>query len=172
MSLAHRSHSLDSAPTIVAPILLCNTQAAGRKRDRASTIRASDYMIKPAIIAPCGGETSIVVAPLTTRTRSGTIRPAYRPSVPPANSFPKVDLQQCVERTSVGSSAILPIITDKDKQLSEPTGQTRGQPEQVSRNLRVNVEAMEDMETDLDNDESDDELLLDRKGWNWDGRWE
>jgi len=34
------------------------------------------------------------------------------------------------------------------------------------------VEAVEDMDTDVDNDESDDELLLDRKGWNWDGRWE
>ena len=129
-------------------------------------------MIKPAIIAPCGGETSIVVAPLTTRTRSGTIRPAYRPSIPPANNFPRVDLQQCVERVSVCSSASLPIITDEDKKLFEPTGQTRSQPEQLSLILRANAEAVEDMETDVDNDESDDELLLDRKGWNWDGRWE
>lgn len=170
MSLTQRSHSLDSAPTAVAPLLPCDTQqATGRKRDRASTIRASDYMIKPGVIPPCGGETSIVIAPLTTRTRSGTIRPVYRPSVPSANSFPRVDLQQCVERVSVGNSASLPIITDEDKKLSEPTGQTRGQPEQI---LRTNSEAAEDMETDVDNDGSDDELLLDRKGWNWDGRWE
>jgi hypothetical protein len=175
VSLAHRSHSLDNAPTAVAPILPCGTQKAmGRKRDRASTIRASDYMIKPAIITPCGGgETSIVVAPLTTRTRSGTIRPACRTSVPAlANSFPRVDPQQRVERASVGSSASLPIITDENKNLSEPTGQTQGQPEQVSRDLRANVEVVEYMETDVDNDESDDELLLDRKGWNWDGKWE
>ncbi|KAH9039267.1 hypothetical protein EDB85DRAFT_1887462 [Lactarius pseudohatsudake] len=169
MSLGHRSRSLDSAPTTVAPILPSDTQqATGRKRDRASTIRASDYMIKPAI-APCGRVTSTTVTALTTRTRSGTIRPAHPPLVPPANSSPRVDLQQHIEQTSVGSSASTSIITDEDKSLS---GQAQGQSEQVSRNPRTNVETVEDMETDVDNDESDDELLLDRKGWNWDGRWE
>ena len=173
MSLAHRSLSLDSAPTTVAPIPPCDPQqATGRKRDRASTIRASDYMIKPVIIAPCGRETSMVVAPLTTRTRSGTIRPAHPPSLPLANGLPRVDLQHRLEQASVGSSASLPIITDEDKKPSEPPGQTQGQPEQVSRNLRANAEAVEDMETHVENDGSDDELLLDRKGWNWDGRWE
>jgi hypothetical protein len=169
VSLAHRSRSLDSAST-VAPILPSDTQqATGRKRDRASTIRASDYMIKPAIVAPYGSTT---VAALTTRTRSGTIRPAHPPSVPPANSSPKVDLQQRVEQASVGSSASLPVITDEDKNLSESPGQAQGQPEQVSCNPRAIVEAVEDMDTDVDDDESDDELLLDGKGWNWDGRWE
>ncbi|KAH9046006.1 hypothetical protein EDB84DRAFT_1674324 [Lactarius hengduanensis] len=169
MSLGHRSRSLDSAPTTVAPILPSDTQqATGRKRDRASTIRASDYMIKPAI-APCGRVTSTTVAALTTRTRSGTIRPAHPPLVPPANSSPRVDLQQHIEQTSVGSSASTSIITDADKSLS---GQAQSQSEQVSRNPRTNVETVEDMDTDVDNDESDDELLLDRKGWNWDGRWE
>jgi hypothetical protein len=33
------------------------------------------------------------------------------------------------------------------------------------------VGAMESMAIDMPNDESDDELLLDDKGWNWDGRW-
>ncbi|KAF8273204.1 hypothetical protein EI94DRAFT_1795576 [Lactarius quietus] len=173
LSLAHRSRSLDSAPTTVAPILPCDTQpATGRKRDRASTIRASDYMIKPTIIAPCGRETSMVVAPLTTRTRSGTIRPAHPPSVPLANSLSRADLQRRIEQASVGSSASLPIITDRVKKLSEPLAKTQGQPQQVSRTLRPNAEAVEETETDVANDESDDELLLDGKGWNWDGRWE
>ena len=174
MSLALRSRSLDSAPAMVAPIPPCDPQqATGRKRDRASTIRASDYMIKPVIIAPCGKEASTVVAPSTTRTRSGTIRPAHPPSLPLANGFPRVDLQHRLEQASVGSSASLPIITDEEKKSTEPPGQTQGQPEQqVSRNIRVNVEAVEDMETHLENDESDDELLLDGKGWNWDGKWE
>ncbi len=173
MSLAHRSRSLDSAPTTVAPILPSDTQqATGRKRDRASTIRASDYMIKPVIVAPCGRETSTTVAASTTRTRSGTIRPAHPPSIPPANGSPRVDLQQRVEQVTVDSSASPAIITNEDKKLSEPPGQAQGQPEQVSRRPRANVEAVEDMDTDVDNDESDDELLLDRKGWNWDGRWE
>ncbi|KAH9172201.1 hypothetical protein EDB89DRAFT_1966554 [Lactarius sanguifluus] len=170
VSIGHRSRSLDSAPTTVAPILPSDTQqATGRKRDRASTIRASDYMMKPAIVAPCGRVTSTTVAALTTRTRSGTIRPAHPPSVPPANSSPGVGLQQHIEQTSVGSSAS---ITDEDKSLSEPPGQAQSRSEQVSRNPRANVETVEDMDTDMDNDESDDELLLDRKGWNWDGRWE
>lgn len=30
----------------------------------------------------------------------------------------------------------------------------------------------ESMAIDLPNDESDDELLLNDKGWNWDGRWD
>jgi hypothetical protein len=34
------------------------------------------------------------------------------------------------------------------------------------------VEATESMVIDMPNDESDDELLLDNKGWNWDGRWD
>jgi hypothetical protein len=168
MSLAYRSRSLDSAPITVAPIPPCDTQATSRKRDRASTIRASDYMIKPVMIAPCGKEVSMVVAPLTTRTRSGTIRPAHPPSVPLVNS----DLQQPVEQASAGSSASLHMITDEGKKLAKLPGQTQGQPELVSRNLMVDIEAVEDMETDVDNDESDDELLLDGKGWNWDGRWE
>ena len=172
VSLAHRSRSLDSAST-VAPILPSDTQqATGRKRDRASTIRASDYMIKPAIVAPCCRETTTTVAALTTRTRSGTIRPAHPPSAPPANNSPRVDLQQCVEQASVGMSASLPIITDEDKKVSELPDQSQGQPVQVSCYPRANVEAVEDMDTDMDNDESDDELFLDGKGWNWDGRWE
>ena len=168
MSLAYRSRSLDSAPIAVAPIPPCDTQATGRKRDRASTIRASDYMIKPVMIAPCGREPSMIVAPLTTRTRSGTIRPAHPPSVPLVNS----DLQRPVEQASVSSSASLHMITDEDKKLAKLPDQNQGQPDLVSRNLMVNIEAVDDMETDVDNDESDDELLLDGKGWNWDGRWE
>ncbi|KAI9440775.1 hypothetical protein H4582DRAFT_1939297 [Lactarius indigo] len=175
VSLAHRSRSLDSAQTTIAPILPSDThQATGRKRDRASTIRASDYMIKPAIVAPCSRETSTTVTALTTRTRSGTIRPAYPPSVPSINGFPKVNLQQCIERISVGSLASTSIIPDDDKSLSELPDQAQGRPEQMSRNPRANVEAVDDMDTDVDvdNGESDDELLLDRKGWNWDGKWE
>jgi hypothetical protein len=33
------------------------------------------------------------------------------------------------------------------------------------------VEATESMVIDMPNDESDDELLLDDRGWNWDGKW-
>jgi hypothetical protein len=40
----------------------------------------------------------------------------------------------------------------------------------MSRFSRVG--ATESMVIDMPNDESDDELLLDRKGWNWDGRWD
>lgn len=169
VSLAHRSCSLDSATTVVPMPSSDTQQATGRKRDRASTIRASDYMTKPTIVAPCGGREASKT--MTTRTRSGTIRPAHPPSVPPANSFPRVDLQQCVGQASVGSSANLPIITDEDKKSFESPGQAQGQPKQVSCNPRANVEVVEEMDTDMDNNESDDELLLDGKGWNWDGRW-
>jgi hypothetical protein len=34
------------------------------------------------------------------------------------------------------------------------------------------VKTTESMVIDMPNDESDDELLLDQKGWNWDGRWD
>ena len=34
------------------------------------------------------------------------------------------------------------------------------------------VEATENMVIDLPNYDGEDELLLDDKGWNWDGRWD
>jgi len=127
-------------------------------------------MIKPAIVAPCGRETSTTVIALTTRTRSGTIRPAHPPSVPPADSFPGVE--QHVEQALVDNSVGLPIITDEDRKPSERLDQAQSHPGQVTRIPGANVETVEDMVTDADYDESDDELLLDRKGWNWDGKWE
>jgi hypothetical protein len=53
-----------------------------------------------------------------------------------------------------------------DKLFDHP-GSSQSQPTQTTR-----VMSVEGMNIDVHHDESDDELLLDRKGWNWDGRWD
>jgi hypothetical protein len=144
-------------------------QTAGRRRDRASTIRASDYMVKPITTVPDNGGTTTGVAALTTRTRSGTIRPVRPPVASLASGFPVATPQLCAGQgqTSSGSPGHLAPM-GPDKKL--PGSPNSLQSEQMSRFSRVG--ATESMAIDMPNDESDDELLLDRKGWNWDGRWD
>lgn len=81
-------------------------QTASRKRDRASTIRASDYMIKPVTFVPGNGGISTGVAALTTRTRSGTIRPMRPPVASLASGFPLATSQSCTgqRRTPSGGA--------------------------------------------------------------------
>ena len=84
-------------------------QTASRKRDRASTIRASDY-IKPVNSVPDGGEISTGVVALTTRTRSGTIRP-MRPPVALASGFPRATSQSCTgQRQTQSGGAYGPLV--------------------------------------------------------------
>jgi hypothetical protein len=144
-------------------------QTAGRRRDRASTIRASDYMVKPITTVPGSGGTSTGVAALTTRTRSGTIRPVRPPVASLASGFPVATPQLCAGegQTPSGSRDLLAFIGPDKKLLGSPNSP---QSEHMSRFSRVG--ATESMVIDMPNDESDDELLLDRKGWNWDGRWD
>jgi hypothetical protein len=159
LSLVQRSRSLDTR------------QTAGR-RDRASTIRASDYAIKPPISVPGGGGTSMGVAALTTRTRSGTIRPVQPPAASSATSFPVAISQSCAgeRRTQSGASFDhLRLVSSDKKSLGSPSS---SQSKLVQMTRSSGVEATECMVIDAHNEESDDELLLDRKGWNWDGRWD
>ncbi|KAH9987153.1 hypothetical protein BJV74DRAFT_842833 [Russula compacta] len=154
-SLVQRSRSLDNPQntTIPGPQFSAQ-QAASKRRDRASTIRASDYMIKPVISVPSDGETSTSVAALTTRTRSGTIRPSCAGQ----------------RQTRSGTSYNPLTLVGSDKKLSGSPSSSQSKVVQMSR--VSGAPDTESMVIDVHSDESDDELLLDRKGWNWDGRWD
>ncbi|KAI0251394.1 hypothetical protein BJV78DRAFT_469382 [Lactifluus subvellereus] len=172
VSLVQRSRSLDSATNtaILHPSSSIH-QTAGRRRDRASTIRASDYMVKPAIVVPCGGETSTAVTALTTRTRSGTIRPARPPVVPLASGSLGAKPHPPAEQGQAHSSTLSDLLIS-DKKLFDSPGSSQSKPTQTTRVSEAQVMSVEGMDIDVHHDESDDELLLDRKGWNWDGRWD
>ena len=170
-SLAQRTRSLDNDTqntTLPSPSS-GGRQIASRKRDRASTIRASDYMIKPVTSVPGGGEISTGVAPLTTRTRSGTIRPVRRPVASLASGLPLATSQSCTgqrQTPSGGAYDFLALMGSEKNSLGSPSSP---QCKHISR--LSGVEATESMVIDMPNDESDDELLLDDRGWNWDGKW-
>jgi hypothetical protein len=144
-------------------------QTAGRKRDRASTIRASDYMAKPVSSVPGSGETTARAVALTTRTRSGTIRPLRPPLASLAGGFPLAIPQSCAgQRPTPGAPLDDSLaLVGSDKKSLDCSG---SQSEQMSR--ISGVRATESMVVDMLDGESDDELLLDHKGWNWDGRWD
>ena len=168
-SLVQRTRSLDNSTqnnALPSPSS-GGRQTAGRRRDRASTIRASDYVVKQVTSVPGSGETSTGTAALTTRTRSGTIRPVRPPVASLAGSFPLAIPQSCAgqRQTSSASSPDPLAVVGSDKRLLGPP-----QGEQMPR--FSGIKATERIVIDMPNDESDDELLLDRKGWNWDGRWD
>lgn len=167
-SLARRTSSLDNNTqnTSLPSSSPGGRQTASRKRDRASTIRASDYMIKPVTSVPGSGRISTGVAALTTRTRSGTIRPVRPPVASLGSGFPLATSQSCTgqrQAPSGGAHDPLALVGPERNPLGSPQGK------HMSR--FSGVEATESMVVDMPNDESDDELLLDNKGWNWDGRW-
>ncbi|KAI0272733.1 hypothetical protein BC834DRAFT_858146 [Gloeopeniophorella convolvens] len=168
----NRSRSLDSGTEVVSfHSNLDAHQAAGRKRDRASTIRASDYTKMPAIAPPRHDKTLAEVVPLTTRTRSGTIRPARPPIFSSSGTCSGAPMASYGEpRDSVfgGPLALAGVdITPLDTSFSQ-----QGIPEVVAPAAREKVKAAEDMVIGAPSNGSDDELLLDNKGWNWDGRWD
>ena len=170
-SLAQRTRSLDNGTqntTLPSPSS-GGRQTASRKRDRASTIRASDYMIKPVTSVPGSGEISTGVAALTTRTRSGTIRPLRPPVASLASGFPLTTSQSCTgqrQTLSGGAYGPLALMGSEKNSLGPPSS-----PQDKHMSCFSGVEATESMVIDMPNDESDDELLLDNRGWNWDGRW-
>lgn len=171
-NLVQRSRSLDSTQNTgpnSSPSAACQT--AGRRRDRASTIRASDYMTKAATSLPSGGETSTSVSASTTRTRSGTIRPV-RPPMTLASGFPVVAPQSCAgqEQTQGGTSEDPRVIVCSDKKLLRSPGPSQGDPRQAPHFSRA--QRTKHMTLQVHDDESDDELLLDDRGWNWDGSWD
>jgi hypothetical protein len=174
VSLIQRSRSLDSANTVVLDPLSSVHQTSGRKRDRASTIRASDYPAKPPSVVSCDGEISTVVTALTTRTRSGTIRPVRPPAVPPAGGSLSAEHHPSIKQGQAcgNTSSDLTVSADFDEKLFDPTGSSESNPTQITRPPGARVTTVEGMAIDVHHDESDDELLLDRKGWNWDGRWD
>ena len=112
-SLVQRTNSVDNSTqntTLPSPSS-GGRQTASRKRDRASTIRASDYMIKPVTSVPGSGEISTVVAALTTRTRSGTIRPVRPPVASLASGFPLAASQPCTgQRQTPSGGAYDPLV--------------------------------------------------------------
>ena len=169
LNLVQRSRSLDSTQnTALKSPSSAAFQTAGRRRDRASTIRASDYTVQPAVSLPSGGETSTGVSALTTRTRSGTIRPVRLPMASSASGFPVATLHSCVGQEQTRSGASCDPGFDK-KSVGSPGP---SQAKLIEKSCSSGVEMKESMVLDVHDDESDDELLLDRKGWNWDGKWE
>jgi hypothetical protein len=170
--LAQRARSLDNGTqnTALPSPSSGGRQIASRKRDRASTIRASDYMIKPVTSVPGSGEISTGVAALTTRTRSGTIRPVRPPVAFLASGFPLATSQSCTgqRQTPSGGAYDPPALVGLEE--NSPGSPSSPQGKHTARSS--GVEATESMVIDMPNDESDDELLLDDKGWNWDGKWD
>jgi hypothetical protein len=172
-NFVQRSRSLDNTqnPPSNGPSS-ATRQIAGRRRDRASTIRASDYIVKPITSLSAGGITSTAVSAFTTRTRSGTIRPARPPMTSSANVLPLATSQPCAgyEQIQNGnpSSSSHPLCSDK-KSHGSPTS-SQGKLGQKARFSEVVM--TESMIVDAHDDESDDELLLDHRGWNWDGNWD
>jgi hypothetical protein len=57
---------------------------------------------------------------------------------------------------------------------NDPTDSSQSNPTEITRPPGARVMAAEGMDIDVHHDDSNDELLLDRKGWNWqwDGRWD
>jgi hypothetical protein len=171
LNLVQRSRSLDSTQNTASNSSPSSSRQAGaRKRDRASTIRASDYIVKPITSLPSSGGTSTGVSVLTTRTRSGTIRPARPPVPSSANPFPTAtpQLGTAQEQTRSGNPPDPLDLWGSDKNSS-----TSSQRRLRQQNTRFSgVPMTELMILDAYDNESDDELLLDRKGWNWDGKWD
>ncbi len=169
--LVQRTRSLDdSTKNSTLPSPSSGRQIASRRRDRASTIRASDYMVKPVTSILGGGETSIGVAALTTRTRSGTIRPVRPPMASSESGLSLATSQSCAGQKQTPSATLYgPLaLVGSEKNLRG----TPSSPQSKQRSHFPGLEATESMVIDMPNDESDDELLLDDKGWNWDGRWD
>ena len=168
-----RSRSLDSTqntgPNSSPP---ATRQTAGRRRDRASTIRASDYIAKEANSLPSSGEPSASVSALTTRTRSGTIRPVRPPISSSTSGFPVVAPQSCAgqEQNQGGTSEGPRVIICSDKKLPGSPGPSQGNSRQTPHFSRA--QRIKHMTLQVHDDVSDDELLLDERGWNWDGSWD
>lgn len=169
-SLVQRTRSLDSNTQNAAlPSPSSDGRQTARRRDRASTIRASDYVAKPVTSVPGSGETTTGAVAVTTRTRSGTIRPVRPPLASLAGGFPLAIPQTCAGQRQTQSAPLddsLALVGSDKNSLGCPGSQS----EQMSR--FSGVKATESMVIDMPNDESDDELLLDHKGWNWDGKWD
>ncbi len=84
-----------------------------------------------------------------------------------ASGFPPIASQSCSAKKKTPSGTPydpLALVGSEKKSL--------GSPQSKQMSSFPEVEATESMVIDMSNDESDDELLLDDKGWNWDGRWD
>ncbi|KAI0316769.1 hypothetical protein OF83DRAFT_1172578 [Amylostereum chailletii] len=191
--MPNRSRSLDSA----APIVTASSQKeAGHRRNRAGTIRASDYMRAPTASdgpAPMSNTSAASAkGPVTTRTRSGTIRPA-RPPMTRISSEPCAP--QAASKLFAGSKdGVANPVDDKDSPPAmhedDPLDMLESlcaaipspPPEFVeihaskrpmSRQVQTRVIAIDAMELMIPSDGSDDELLLQSgRDWNWDGKWD
>jgi hypothetical protein len=127
-------------------------------------------MIKPVTSVTGSREMSTGVAALTTRTRSGTIRPVRPPVASLAGGFPLATSQSCTGKKQTPSGAAYDSLALVDSEKNLLGSLSSPQDRHMSRFSEA--EATESMVIDTPVDESDDELLLDDKGWNWDGRWE
>ena len=89
-----------------------------------------------------------------------------------ASDFPVATPQLCSgqEQTQSGSSDGPGVVVGSGKELLNSPGSSQGNPMQTSHFSRV--QRMKRMALQVHDDESDDELLLDDRGWNWDGSWD
>ncbi|KAA1468907.1 hypothetical protein DENSPDRAFT_927731 [Dentipellis sp. KUC8613] len=169
----HRSRSLDSA----ALSGVANAQAPAkneptRRRDRAGTIRASDFGQKTAnvptrapVAHPGGGYT---------RTRSGTIRPTRPPMHTRINSEPSAAPITAARDDSPDSDDPLDLLKSpfsEDKTVS-PASRLHGKARIPAAVKKRASEIHQDVCMEVASDGSDDPLvLLEGKGWSWEDRW-
>jgi len=95
-----------------------------------------------------------------------------RPPVASSASGSPVATQSCAgqEQTQSGTSDGPRVVVGSDNNLPGSPGSSQGNSMQTSHFSRV--QRTKHMALRVHNDESDDELLLDDRGWNWDGSWD
>ncbi|TFY83653.1 hypothetical protein EWM64_g357 [Hericium alpestre] len=172
LALPQRSRSLgnDELSGDIRP--LESLAPKSRRRDRAGTIRASDFGQKTS-----DGPARVTMAAAPNvpagymRTRSGTIRPSHPPTLTRMNSEPTVSPVSAHPRDDSPDSDdpldLLKYPIDIEARLPAPAQKT-----QIPPAVRRRIEMIDDVGMDVGMDESDDELLLlGGRNWNWDGRW-
>jgi len=89
-----------------------------------------------------------------------------------ANVLPVATSQPCAgyEQTQSGNPSGSSDPLGSDKKLHGSPTSSQGKLGQKARFSGVVM--TESMILDAHDDESDDELLLDHRGWNWDGNWD
>ncbi|KAI0048747.1 hypothetical protein FA95DRAFT_1678089 [Auriscalpium vulgare] len=172
----NRPRSLDSAAEISTEI------GRGHRRERAGTIRASDFMRPVLDNMPASSLSHLgAAAPVTTRTRSGTIRPARGPGIARMNSEPAA-VVSTTPPVADSAGAVADNSADPISMLDSPFVMEVPGPQEVvvsgkcariPRAAIMRVAAVDEMELDVGSETSDDELLLVAgRDWNWDGRWD
>ncbi|THH12438.1 hypothetical protein EW146_g7697 [Bondarzewia mesenterica] len=162
-SSLNRSRSLGSA---VVPLETSAAQSRtqkeiGHRRNRAGTIRASDY----AHISANNHVAPLITTATTTRTRSGTIRPTRPPMHGRINSEPMA-VPTSAPATDDGMMSDDPIdflqspFMEDEAMIEDQEGRPIKRKNRMPPAVRRRVARIESMSMDVGSDESDDELLL------------